>query len=346
MTGPTSTRRAFLGHGLAVAAAPALVRRPPGADGKGFERPRGGAGGRVLVVVHLAGGNDGLNTVVPFADAAYHRVRPDIRLEPSAVHGLNPSVGLHPNLGPLLGLYRRRQVAVVQAVGCAGASRSHFRAADAWHSGDPGCEQPTSGWLGRYLDRGVARGGAGRGVYFGGVTPLALRGERVTPLQADAGAGDFVATMRRAGAMLRGDAAPHVFFLQLGGFDTHANQRGRHDTLMKTFAGGVAAFWAELSAPAEAGRVLMMAYSEFGRAVAQNAAGGTDHGGAGPVFLFGPRVRGGVYGPGPSLTDVDAGGLRHRVDFRSVYATVLERWLGVPAGSVLGDEFPTLPLFG
>jgi len=129
-----------------------------------------------------------------------------------------------------------------------------------------------------------------------------------------------------------------------GGFDTHANERGRHDRLMQGLADSVGAFWADLKAQKNDERVLMMTFSEFGRRVAQNASGGTDHGTAAPMFLMGPAVKGGIVGEHPSLTDLDHGDLKYRTDFRSVYATVLQSWLDTPSKTILGQQFKLAPV--
>jgi len=155
--------------------------------------------------------------------------------------------------------------------------------------------------------------------------------------------GELREGLRVVASAIRAGGPTRVYFVQFGGFDTHSNQRARHDSLMRHFGDAVGAFWADLSAQGKADRVILFAFSEFGRAVAENAAGGTDHGAAGPVLLFGPHVNGGVYGTAPSLTDLNDGGLRHHVDFRSVYATLLERWLGAPSAPILGQRFELLP---
>lgn len=335
----TSTRRTFLSQGAALLAAPALPAVVRGSTAAGAADA---ANENVLVVVQLAGGNDGLNTVVPFADDAYHRLRPGLRLEADAVYKLTDTVGLHPNLRPLLDLYGRGEMAVVQCVGYPGQDRSHFRAADVWHSARPECLDPTSGWIGRYLDR--ACGGGRRGASLGGVTPLAMRGERSTPVELAQPRGDLREGLRLVASAIRERSLARVYFVQFSGFDTHSNQRARHDRLMRDLGEAVGTFWADLSAQGNADRVMLLAFSEFGRAVAENAAGGTDHGAAGPVLLFGPRVNGGVHGTAPSLTDLNEGGLRHHVDLRSVYATILERWLGTPGAPILGRRFDLLPV--
>ena len=432
-----STRREFLHKGMTLlAAAPTvpafldgtvmavanpldapLTRRPSGRDGK------------ILVVVQLAGGNDGLNTVVPFADDAYHRARPGLRQDAKSLLKLNDTLGLHANLRPLMGLHERGEMAIVQAVGYPNPDRSHFRAMDIWHSAQPEREQPASGWVGRYFDNACPGDDPHVGVNVGDTLPLAMQGERRTPLTlerpesyrykgTDRGAfealnrvvtknedggsrleggrkasapssilhspsspsptpldflhrtamdaqvssdtirrvtadhnpavdyprGELGEGLRLTAAMIRGGLSTRVYYVHHGGFDTHANQRGRHDRLLQTFAEAVGAFWADLKAQKNDERVLMLTFSEFGRRVAQNASGGTDHGAAAPLFLFGPRVTGGVHGDNPSLTNLDNGDVKHQVDFRSVYATVLEKWIDTPSAPILGRQFKQLPV--
>jgi uncharacterized protein (DUF1501 family) len=142
--------------------------------------------------------------------------------------------------------------------------------------------------------------------------------------------------------MIAGGLPTRVYYVALSGFDTHAGQRQRHDQLMKQLADGVSAFWADMKQQKNDDRVLMMTFSEFGRRVQQNASGGTDHGAAAPMFLFGPAVKAGCWGKHPSLTDLDQGDLRFNVDFRNVYATVLQNWMDAPSKPILGQQFKTM----
>ena len=139
--------------------------------------------------------------------------------------------------------------------------------------------------------------------------------------------------MRRAGLGTR------VFYVGLNGFDTHAGQAGRHANLLRQFAVAMQAFYRELQAIGQDQRVLTLAFSEFGRRVGQNASQGTDHGTAGPMFMFGPMIRAGLLGKHPSLAKLDQGDLIYNVDFRSVYAAVMEKWLKADSRKVLGKTF-------
>jgi uncharacterized protein (DUF1501 family) len=391
-----------------------------------------GTDGKILVIVQLSGGNDGLNTIIPFADDAYHKARPSIRHEKGKVLKIDDYISLHPNLAPLKELYDNAQMSIIQGVGYPNPNRSHFRSMDIWHSAAPEKEVVTSGWLGRYFDNACPGCDPHAGLALGDTMPLAMKGERVMPLSFErpdnyqyngpdkgayaalnkhantdpasqpsmvsAGPKDRVASsskksaietvdsqkqmdfltrtamdaqvssdtilrvtkqfqpaaqypgnefgsgLRTVAAMITGGMPTRVYYVSLGGFDTHAGERGRHDQLMQQLASGVSAFWADMKATGNADRVLMMTFSEFGRRVQQNASGGTDHGAAAPMFLFGPAVKTGLAGKHPSLTDLDQGDLKYTTDFRSVYASVLQNWLETPSKPILGAQFPTLPI--
>jgi uncharacterized protein (DUF1501 family) len=423
-----TTRRIFLQRGLTLLAAtptvPAFLDQTAFAVADPLDAPRvqppTGKDGKVLVVVQLSGGNDGLNTVVPFANDAYHRARPGLGVEARSVLKLSDEIGLHPNLRPVYEMFQQDRAALIQGVGYPNPNRSHFRSMDIWHSAQPEREQPTSGWVGRYFDNQCAGCDAHVGVSVGDTLPLAMQGEKMATLAlerpeayryrgpdrqayealnrigASPGAahapsarpapkspaekqldflhrtamdaqvssddilrvtrshqpgpgityprGELGEGLRLVAAMIRGGLSTRVYYVSLGGFDTHANQRGRHEQLLSRFAEAVDAFWRDLDHQKNAERVLMMTFSEFGRRVAQNASGGTDHGTAAPVFLMGPRVKGGVVGQHPSLTDLDGGDLKFRTDFRSVYATVLQGWLDTPSRPVLGGQYKVLPV--
>lgn len=431
-----STRREFLQKGLVVLSAtptiPMFLSNTAWAmsdplDTKRTQQPTG-KDGKILVVVQLAGGNDGLNTVVPYADAAYHRARPAIGLDEKSVLKIDNYVGLHQNLAPIKELYDDGMMSIVQGVGYPNPNRSHFRSMDIWQSAEPERDVPLNGWIGRYFDNACPGCDPHIGVSIGEQLPLAMRGERVTPLSFDRpenyryngkdrvayemlndidntsakppapGAatqpvrstkstpkieissaqqldflertaldaqmssdeiiritrshnspkpypnGDFGNGLRTVAAMIAGGLPTRVYYVTLGGFDTHAAQKGRHDQLMQQFAQGVNAFWADLKQQKNADRVMMMSFSEFGRRVTQNASQGTDHGAAAPMFLFGPALKQGLVGKHPSLTDLDQGDLKYAIDFRCIYATVLQSWMDTPSKPILGKQFQIAPI--
>ena len=156
---------------------------------------------------------------------------------------------------------------------------------------------------------------------------------------------EFGNGLRTIAAMIAGGLPTRVYYVSLAGFDTHANEKARHDKLMTDLSQGVGAFWADLKNQNTADRVVMMPYSEFGRRVEPNASGGTDHGAAAPMFLLGPSLKPGMYARHPSLTDLDQGDLKYEVDFRNVYASVLQGWMDTPSKPILGEQFRTLDMF-
>jgi uncharacterized protein (DUF1501 family) len=375
----------------------------------------------ILVVIQMGGGNDGLNTVVPFAMDEYYRARNTIGIAKDKVLRINDKVGLHPNLAKLKGLYDGGQMAIIQGVGYPNPDRSHFRSMEIWHTADPKSKAIQYGWLGRYLDNACPgcdpqhnrinpMGGIGIGAHM----PAAMTSEkglsialdnpdtfRWMPLSGDdrdakqaealfeklnhvvtanlddpqiarldflsrvamnaelssnrirevtkkyKGGQTYPGTslgrqLQLVAQMIGGGLDTRVFYVSMTGFDTHANENGPHDRLMTELAEGVDAFYSDLGKQGNAGRVLAMTFSEFGRRVAQNASGGTDHGTAAPMFVFGTRIKPGLYGAHPGLTDLDHGDLKFATDFRSVYATVLENWLGAKSAPILGSDFKKL----
>lgn len=398
-----------MGSPLLLSLAPSVPWLLLRAAARGAEAPRQD---RVLVVLQLSGGNDGLNTVIPFEDDAYARLRPTLRLKPAELHKLDSQLGLHPRMGAFGRLFQQGQLAVVQGVGCPDQNRDHERAMLAWQTAAPQPDGVATGWLGRATDHlwetsrpsapalfvgdipqpfGINAARAvvpslRRGqeaVLFGGeagshgafqdatsTVPGAgdnsmLRHIKVTlgegqrsraRLQALAGPGSTRASypafglaedLRTIANLIRAEVGIRIFYVEMGGggiggFDNHANQIGNHCALLGQLSESVGAFAADLSRDRLFDRVLLMTFSEFGRTAAENGRRGTDHGVAGPVFLAGGSLRGGIHGAHPSLTDLDAGALKHHTDFRSLYAAMLEDWLQVPSKPILGRQFPGL----
>lgn len=366
---------------------------------------------RILVVVQLSGGNDGLNTVVPFADPQYAKNRIALRLQPDAVHKLDGEVGLHPSMKTFAKLFEAGRLTVVQGVGYPNPDRSHFSSMDVWHTAQRDVTKQQEGWLGRYA--GIAEHRASRGtdsaaLHLGGnVLPLALVGrDTAVPsiatlegfrLRGDAAAlasqeraasttrpdaGDMLGFLQRTtlGAfassrrvqealskqrtsatypdrglarqlqtvaqLIDADLATSVYYVSLDGFDTHANQQASHAALLGELADSVSAFTADLAERGHLDRTCVLMFSEFGRRVKENASLGTDHGAAAPLFVAGGKLKSGVVGKHPSLERLDReGDLAFHTDFRSVYAALLQDWLGVESQSVLGADFKRLPLF-
>ncbi len=410
----TTPRRKFLQSLAATGGVLAFSTRPPALLAQAAREAKAPApDGRILVLVQLAGGNDGLNTVAPFADDEYRRRRPSLALGRDTVHKLNDSLGLHPQMEGFKELFDAGTVAVVQGVGYPNPNRSHFRSMDIWHSARPDIEHKRDGWMGRAMDA-VARQLSGRapGLALGTARlPLALVSTRVTvptvrsledyqlqlgadtpanlklrrrmmrelagnPASSDTDldflrrtAGTALDTAEKMSAIARdyqsavaypetglgqrlktvaqliaADLGARVYFVTLDGFDTHAEQEGAHAALLGQLSGAVTAFAKDLKAHGLDKCVLTATFSEFGRRVKENGSLGTDHGAAAPLFLIGSAVKAGVHGAHPSLVDLDQGDLKHHTDFRQVYATLLERWLGWPTQAALGGKFAPLPV--
>lgn len=304
-------------------------------------------GQRALVVVQLVGGNDGLNTVVPLGSDLYHRMRPTLAVPEKRVRALDDTCGFHPACQGLHELATGGRLTVVHNVGCPLPSRSHFRSAEIWAAGG---RAQTTGWLGRYLELTANddRNEAPRlGAYLTPELPACLRGtgesNRCLALGADGET--FAAGLQRIAAHLASPAAARVYVITLGGFDTHSHQAGPHAHLLRTLSSGLLAFQDNLARRNLEDRVLTMTVSEFGRRPAENAAQGTDHGTAAPLLLLGANLPRRTYGRMPELPATAEADLTHAIDFRSVYAAVLEDWLGCDAASVLEPGLEKVPLF-
>jgi uncharacterized protein (DUF1501 family) len=416
-----STRRVFLQKGLTLlAVAPTIptfldqtVMALNNPLDSSLTQQASGKDGKILVVVQLSGGNDGLSTVIPYGDDVYYQSRTNISHPANQVLKINDYIGLHPSLTSLKSMYDGGDLAIVQGVGYPNPNRSHFRSMDIWQSAQPEIQQPSTGWVGRYFDNTCPGCDPHVGVAIGETLPLAMQGEKVLPLsferpdsyrytgrdktdylklnQVDsqpppvsqakvvtAGdqldflhrtamdaqlsseeilrltrshqsptpypANEFGSGLKTIAAMIAGGLPTRVYYVALGGFDTHVQQLNRHDALMKQLSDGLGAFWQDLKQQKNNDRVLLMTFSEFGRRVVANASNGTDHGAAAPMFVMGSSIRQGIVSRHPSMTDLDQGDLKYVVDFRSVYASVLQNWLNTPSKPILGDQYPLLPL--
>ena len=411
------TRRKFLQVGgimtMAGAMAPTFMARTLAASDSSASLADNK---RALVVIQLGGGNDGLNTVVPYADDTYYKVRPTLGLKADQVLKLNDNLGLNNNLKGFKELYDNNQLAVINGVGYPNPNYSHFRSMEIWQSGEPE-KTITSGWLGRYLEQaggqadlkrlGMTVGNPGAG----GGAPLAFWTEKTVVLsyngpqsflfkaddadkddraaqlaaakkiygiatkndtaeyirnaaldalaasdnlekiaatykpQATYPNSPFAGRLKNVAQVLSSDFGSRVFYVPMdGSFDTHFNENVTHDRLLAVLSEGLTAFYKDLQAQGLADEVLTMTFSEFGRRVGENGSRGTDHGSAAPMFIMGgtKAIKGGLYGEQPSLTDLDNGNLKEKLDFRGVYATVLKNWLGTDPNPIVGGDFPVL----
>lgn len=359
---------------------------------------------RVLVVVQLGGGNDGLNTLVPHGDDHYYRLRPSLGLRNSDVLRIDDYAGFNKRLSDLMRVYDAGELAIVQGVGYPNPDRSHFRSMEIWHTASGSNEYLSEGWIGRYFDNccsGAARpqagvavmserpqafdGARGFGVAFENphrfgwiegkgadtkanfeslnaqttapndtldflrhTTSNAIKSSdevreaaRAAGIATNTGRGHELQTVA---ALIRAGLDTRIYYVATSGFDTHANQLNQHGNLLGSVGKSLREFQETLRRDGTAARVTTLVFSEFGRRVAENASGGTDHGTAAPMFLMGSHVKPGLHGAACSLTDLDSGDLKHTTDFRSVYAAVLRDWFGVDPAPVLGRAFDPLVL--
>ncbi len=373
------------------------------------QAPLGANDDRILIIVNFQGGNDGLNTVVPFGMPSYYRYRPTLGVAQNDVLRIDNTIGLNPALKPLKDMYDAGKVAIVQGVGYPNPDLSHFRSTEIWQTSAP-TSYLSTGWLGRYLDgANLPATNLFNAVALADVLPQVLVGERVDVpaiaqlngygLQSDrrgsVGRDAFHAFAQDAQVPFRSPYLAHVaeiedhaqrgaeelpaliagykaqatypstaigrsfalaaqiagtkigtrvLYIQHGSFDTHTTQKATQDRLLADFANAVSAFYTDLAAHGNDKRVLTVTFSEFGRRVGENASRGTDHGTASPLFAIGGGLKGGLYGTQPSLDDLDNGNLKFSTDFRSVYATLLERWLERPSAPIVGGTYAPLPL--
>jgi len=355
-----------------------------------------------LVIIQLSGGNDGLNTVVPFRDDLYHNARPTIALGKDDVLKLNDDIGLHSSLGPLKRLYDQGYLSIINNVGYPNPNRSHFRATDIWQTASGSEEYKQSGWIGRFLDNygehpynaieiDDSLSLALKGEEFNGIAtknPEALFKTANDPyfrgvlnhyndehlsehnlgylyksmIAAESSAkyiyettktisstqeypnNQFGAQLKTMAKFINSGIDTKVFYSSLGGFDTHANQKGTHSRLLEIYAESIEVFVKDLKQQNTFKDTLILTFSEFGRRVKQNAGHGTDHGSANNVFIVAENLkRQGLYNDMASLSNLDANGdIKFEIDFRSIYATVLNKWLMVDDTKILNKNFMNL----
>jgi uncharacterized protein (DUF1501 family) len=382
----------------------------------------------ILVVLQMAGGNDGINTVVPYANDFYHQARPKIGLSAQQVLRLNGEVGFHGSMTGMKELYDSGNLAVVQGVGYPNPNRSHFRSTEIWQTASDSDKIEKYGWLGRYFDNCCAGADPAIGVTIGNQLPESffaktpkgicfnnpqnyrfmsnsateeyykkLNDVEMSGPPADENSGgsigslaagmpmqggkavDFIErtaldaqmssdevrniaarvqnqatypgsqlgnSLKLVAKLIGGGLPTRIYYVSQGGYDTHVNQVATQQRLLKDLGDSTKAFVYDLKAQGNMQRVLVMTFSEFGRRVAENANGGTDHGAAAPMFIIGNKVKAGLLGRYPSLApqDLFEGDIKYNVDFRNVYASVLENWLHTKSVPILGRQFEPLAL--
>lgn len=402
-------RRRFL---QSIGALTAYAGLPPGLARHAHAQSSGSPlNDRVLLVVHLDGGCDGINTVIPYADPGYAAARPTLAIPSAEVLKLDAATaGLHPALSGLHAWYLQGHVAIVNGVGYPEFNQSHFSAEDIYWTASPEDPNQPTGWLGRGLETTPAlttlsgaclesrapksmaaanytapaipeaesylfqtpanakerdaqlaavgaifgQAPAGEALFDGLLAADIAAMDSVDDVQTavaayaspvDYGDDDFSQALKLAGQLIHANLGVRVLTVSQGSYDTHANQATTQDGLLATLSDGIDKFMQDAVTGGFAHRVAVLVWTEFGRRVAENASGGTDHGTSAPMFLIGTGVRGGLHGNYPSLTDLDNGNLKMTTDFRSVYASVLGDWLGYDADAILGKTWTRLPLF-
>lgn len=355
-----------------------------------------------LVIIQLTGGNDGLNTIIPYQNDLYYQNRPSLAIPKKEILKVTDEIGFHSSLSPLRQLYDKGLLTIINNVGYPNPNRSHFRAMDIWQTGSSAEQTLTTGWIGRYLDENGHK--PYNALEINESLSLALKGQSMngiavnnpnvlyrtsqdpyfknvlkhyedehlsehnlgylykTMITAESSAkyifekydissnlsdypnNEFSGQLRTAARLINSGIDTKVFYAALDGFDTHANQKNSQSRLLKIYAESVDAFVNDLKKEGTFNDTLILTFSEFGRRVKQNAANGTDHGAASNVFIIGNQLKTpGIYNELASLSNLDDNGdLKYTVDFRSIYATLLEKWMGVSHVEVLNNSFEKL----
>lgn len=416
------SRREFLRSSLMLTAAagtaPSFLTRTALAaqNPNGLTSLSSAADDRILVVVQLSGGNDGLNTIIPYQDDRYYEFRPTLALSRTQQIRVNDELAVHAALRPLQRVFDEGECTWIQGVGYPNPNRSHFRSMEIWQTASDANEQIRTGWIGRYFDNACSGApGVPEAVTIGRELPAAMRrasghdaGITVqrpdqfawatrgrttthrrqqrdmlqflqqpehTPLQGAAidylqhtalqaiASTDVIAEAERSyrstvdypstrfghslqqiAKLISGGVAGRVYYASIGGFDTHATQAGVHTRLLNDLATSLVAFRQDLIRLRQWERVAVMGFSEFGRRVDENGSQGTDHGAAGPMFVMGKHFQGGFVGKHPPLDQLGRSDLIYHTDFRQVYATLLQDWLGTDPVPILGGNFDTIQI--
>ncbi|WP_372365454.1 DUF1501 domain-containing protein [Candidatus Uabimicrobium sp. HlEnr_7] len=338
---------------------------------------------RTLVLLELKGGNDGLNTVVPYSNEKYYDLRPQIAVRKEQVLQLSPELGLNPVMEKFMPIWQEKELAVICGVGYPEPNRSHFRSIEIWETGSDSNDYLQDGWVARLFEDnagvdlladgiilGNNEGGplAGlnmRNIFMRNPKQFFQEAKKLRELQAktnnnalkhllkvqqdihsaaqdlekkvlsNSSAGtSFPPTeigkqLQIAANIIASDTPVAVIKVSHGGFDTHSGQRNKHDRLLQQLSSGLHAFRNALIQKNKWNDTLVMTYSEFGRRAYENGSKGTDHGTAAPHFMMGGKVRGGIYGKQPALDNLRKGDLVYHVDYRSMYATVANKWWNV-----------------
>ena len=361
---------------------------------------------RILVVVELTGANDGFNTLVPYGDDNYYKLRPNLGIRANKLRKIDDMHGFSPGMAGFERLYKNGQMAVVHGCGYDNPSYSHFTSAAYWHTGAPNSGEPY-GWLGRLADAIDPQLTPNFLINIDERQSLAVRAARHVPVVfddpdrfgrkglyqsralLDKGAGDDAKNsnasqqfledvaqsarqasvqvrqawnnyktpidygilsmdLPKVAAMIHARLPSRIYHTAYrhNAFDTHVHQGELHQRLLTYVSDGIAGFMQDLKRIGRDKDVTLMVYSEFGRRPAENTSLGTDHGTANHVYVIGQPVKGGHYGQMPDWTRLNAeGNVNPTVDFRRVYATVAQQWMGADSAALLNGKFETLPVF-
>ena len=333
-------------------------------------------GEQCLVFIQLNGGNDGLNTFIPFQDELYYKMRPAVAISKSEVISATNGMAFHPALKDFATIQQGGHLSVIQNVGYPEPVRSHFRSQEIWQTAPTNQEYLNDGWLGRYLDLQCKEHQPTAGINIDSIDNLALKGEEPNAITvkepnnfktknkqesevklSDNPQLDFIrkiansvtegsAEIQKAlsksegtdeiypktglaknlewiSKLIKGNLNSKVYYTSLGGFDTHDNQLAIQKNKLSELNDAVFSFYKDLKKAQQLQNVTIVIFSEFGRRVRDNGKG-TDHGTAAPMFIIGGNNQGKVIGSNPNLSDLDNGDLKHKIDFRSVYASLLQ----------------------
>jgi uncharacterized protein (DUF1501 family) len=393
-----TSRRTFLKNSAVIASSSILVPRFLTAAEENMITDYHG---KKLVVVQLNGGNDGLNTFIPYRNDIYYQLRPSLGIDPLQVIQITDELGMNAGLQALQPLYDNGELVIINNVGYPNPDRSHFRSMDIWQSASDSHVYMKTGWLGRMLDASCP---PDAGPYFGlessEMLSLALKGNRMKGMAVEDinrlnriskdpflddittvhySQGDTLdylyktlSDTKRSVAYLKekadlykssiiypqneladnlsgiaqlinAGAETKVYYASISGFDTHANQKVQQDNLLERVSQSLAAFIEDLRKGDQLDSTLVMVFSEFGRRVKENGSRGTDHGTANNVMILGGNLKkSGFLNPGPDLMNLEDDDLIYSIDFRRIYATLLENFLEVDSKSVLGKSFEKL----
>ena len=360
-------------------------------------------GNKVTVIIQFSGGNDGLNTVIPYRNDLYYSNRPRLGIQRNAALSLTDEAGLHPSLTAFKDLYDDGSLGIFNSVGYPNPDKSHFRSMDIWHTASDSKDYWNTGWVGRYLDaqcKGCDK--PTQALEIDDVLSLALKGDQIKGLALEdprrlyntsqeryfkeilaqhkndaheqpvdylyktmaetISSADYIFKqskqrpsseaypnsdlgkgLKTIASLIFSEINTKVYYISLGSFDTHINQEAQQKRLFTDLNDSVKAFVKDLKANNRFNDVLLFTFSEFGRRVAQNASNGTDHGKANNMFFIGGGLKQqGIYNPLPDLTNLDDGDVKFQLDFKQVYATVLNKWLGADADAILKQQIKPL----